>query len=165
MGDQVDFAGEFAVITDDVSMGASASEAESRIRLVTIINDVSMRAYVLKDLGLGFGFGMVRSKPATVFGPLACTPDELGEAWKDGRVHLGLQISRNGKSVGHPNGREMGWSFGELLSQLAYNRKLCAGLVLGSGTVSNRAYREVGSGCLAEQRAVEVIREEQPSTP
>lgn len=162
-GDQTDFEGEFAVITDDIPMGATAEEAASRIRLVTILNDVSMRAYVFKEVSMGFG--MVRAKPATVFAPVAVTPDELGPAWKDGRIHLDLELSRNGKLFGHPNGREMDWSFGELLSYIAYNRRLGAGFVLGSGTVSNRAYREVGSACLAEQRAVEFMDTGASTTP
>ncbi|MBL0422692.1 fumarylacetoacetate hydrolase family protein [Ramlibacter sp. AW1] len=153
--DQTDFEGEFAVITDDVPMGASAAEALSRVRLVTLLNDVSMRAYVFKEVSLGFG--MMRAKPATVFAPVAVTPDELGPAWRGGRVHLDLRVSRNGEWFGHPNGGEMDFGFGELLAYMAYNRRLGAGLVLGSGTVSNKAHRQVGSACLAERRALETI--------
>lgn len=161
--DQIDFEGEFAVITDDVPMGADAAEAQSRIRLVTLLNDVSMRAHVFREVSMGFG--MVRAKTATVFAPVAVTPDELGDAWQDGRVHLDLRITRNGRAFGHPNGREMDWSFGELLAYIAYNRRLGAGFVLGSGTVSNRGYRQVGSACLAEHRAIEVIDHGAPRTP
>jgi len=161
--DQTDFEGEFAVITDDIPMGATPAEAQSRIRLVTVMNDVSMRGYVFKEVSMGFG--MVRAKTATVFAPVAVTPDELGDAWKDGRVHLDLQVRRNGEWFGNPNGREMDWSFGELLSYIAYNRRLGAGFVLGSGTVSNRAYREVGSACLAEQRAIEFMDKGASGTP
>lgn len=163
LDDQIDFEGEFAVITDDIPMGASAAEAQSRIRLVTLLNDVSMRAHVFREVSLGFG--MVRAKTATVFAPVAVTPDELGDAWQDGRVHLDLQVTREGQGFGHPNGREMDWSFGELLAYVAGNRRLGAGLVMGSGTVSNRGYRAVGSACLAEQRAIEVIEHGAPRTP
>jgi fumarylacetoacetate (FAA) hydrolase len=160
--DQCDFEGEFAVITDDVPMGVTAAEAESHIRLVTILNDVSMRGHLYRELQMGFG--LVQAKPATVFAPVAVTPDELGDAWKDGRVHLDIKVSRNGAWFGHPNGREMDWGFGELIAHLAYNRRLGAGLVLGSGTVSNKGYREVGSACLAERRAVETIDQGQATT-
>lgn len=160
--DQSDFEGEYAVITDDVPMGATPAEALACVRLVTVLNDVSMRAYVFKEVSLGFG--MMRAKPATVFAPVAVTPDELGDAWKDGRVHLDLNVTRNGDWFGHPNGREMDFSFGELLSYMAYNRRLGAGMVLGSGTVSNKNHREVGSACLAERRAVETIDHGQAST-
>jgi fumarylacetoacetate (FAA) hydrolase len=161
--DQSDFEGEFAVITDDVPMGATPAEALARVRLVTVLNDISMRAYVFKEVSLGFG--MMRAKPATIFAPVAVTPDELGDAWKDGRVHLDMKVSRNGEWFGNPNGREMDFSFGELLSYIAYNRRLGAGMILGSGTVSNKRYREVGSACLAECRAVETIDQGQASTP
>jgi len=153
--DQCDFEGEFAVITDDVPMGASPEQAHSHIRLVTIINDVSMRAHLFRELQMGFG--LIHAKPATIFAPVAVTPDELGPAWRDGRVHLDMRVERNGECFGHPNGGEMDWSFGQILSHLAYNRRLGAGLVLGSGSVSNRDYRSVGSACLAERRAIEVI--------
>jgi len=161
--DNCDYEGEFAVIVDDVAMGSSAAECEAAIRLITIINDVSMRRFVLPEAQMGFGF--INAKPATVFAPVAVTPDELGEGWKDGRVQLDLQLSRNGKPVSHPNGREMDWSFGQLLAHLAYNRNLRAGTIMGSGTVSNRAVSEVGSACLAEQRALEVIAQGAPKTP
>jgi fumarylacetoacetate (FAA) hydrolase len=151
-----DFEGEFAVIVDDMPMGCTPDEAQSRIRLLTVINDVSMRRHLIRELQQGFGF--INAKPATVFAPVAVTPDELGGAWKAGRIQLDLRVSRNGEWFGNPNGREMDWSFGELLAHLAYNRKLGAGTVVGSGTVSNRAASEVGSACLAERRALEVIK-------
>ena len=153
--DNGDFEGEFAVIVDDTPMGCSAALAQSKIRLVMILNDVSMRTHLFRELQMGFGF--INAKPATVFGPVAVTPDELGAAWQDGRVHLDMRVSRNGERFGEPNGREMDWSFGELLAHLAYNRNLRAGTVLGSGTVSNKGHRKVGSACLAERRAVEKI--------
>jgi fumarylacetoacetate (FAA) hydrolase len=153
--DQCDFEGEFAVITDDVPMGVSAQQANRHIKLITILNDVSMRGHLTRELQMGFGF--ILAKPATVFAPVAVTPDELGDAWKDGRVHLDMRVSRNGEWFGHPNGSEMDWGFGEMIAHIAYNRKLGAGFVLGSGTVSNKGFRTVGSACLAERRAVETI--------
>lgn len=162
-GDQVDFEGEFAVITDDIPMGTTAAQAAKRIRLVTILNDVSMRSHVFREVSLGFG--MVRAKTATVFGPVAVTPDELGDAWQDSRVQLDLHVSRNSQWFGNPSGAEMDMSFAQLLEYIAYNRRLGAGFVLGSGTVSNEDYRQVGSACLAEQRALEVIDRGEPTTP
>lgn len=161
--DQGDFEGEYAVIVDDIPMGSSAAQAQSRIRLVTLLNDVSMRGHLQREMQMGFGF--IQAKTATAFAPVAVTPDELGEAWADGRVGLDLRVSRNGEWFGHPNGREMDWSFGELLAHLAYNRNLRAGTILGSGTVSNRDCRAVGSACLAERRALEVIEHGEPRTP
>jgi fumarylacetoacetate (FAA) hydrolase len=161
--DNADFEGEFAVVVDDTPMGCSAAVAESKIRLLMILNDVSMRTHLFRELQMGFGF--INAKPATVFAPVAVTPDELGEAWRDGRVHLDMQVSRNGEWFGNPNGGEMDWRFGELLAHLAYNRNLRAGTILGSGTVSNRAAREVGSACLAEKRALEKIDSGESATP
>lgn len=161
--DNCDYEGEFAVIVDDIAMGSSAAQCEAAIRLVTILNDVSMRRFVLPEMQMGFGF--VKAKPATVFAPVAVTPDELGDAWRDGRVQLDMRVIRNGEVIGHPNGREMDWSFGQLLAHLAYNRNLRAGTILGSGTVSNVNARAVGSACLAEQRALETMDRGQPATP
>jgi fumarylacetoacetate (FAA) hydrolase len=161
--DQCDYEGEFAVVVGDLAMGSSAARCAEAIRLVTILDDVSMRRFVVPELQMGFGF--IRAKPATVFAPVAVTPDELGDAWRDGRVHLDLRVLRNGRLAGQPNGGEMDWSFGELLAHLAYNRNLRAGTVLGSGTVSNRDAAEVGSACLAEVRALETIAHGQPATP
>jgi len=161
--DSGDFEGEFAVVVDDTPMGCGAALAQSKIRLLMILNDVSMRAHLFRELQMGFG--LINAKPATVFGPVAVTPDELGDAWQDGRVHLDMRVSRNGERFGEPNGREMDWSFGELLAHLAYNRNLRAGTILGSGTVSNRGHRTVGSACLAERRAVEKIDTGDSTTP
>jgi fumarylacetoacetate (FAA) hydrolase len=153
--DNADLEGEFAVILDDTPSGSTASEAEECVRLVTVLNDMSMRAHVLRELQMGFGF--FHAKTAPVFAPVAVTPDELGSAWQRGRVHLNLQITRNGEWFGEPNGAEMDWSFGELIAYLAYNRNLRAGTILGSGTVSNRDWRKAGSACVAEKRALEQI--------
>jgi fumarylacetoacetate (FAA) hydrolase len=161
--DQGDFEGEFAVITDDIPMGSSPAACESKIRLLTILNDVSLRAHLFRELQMGFG--LINAKPATVFAPVAVTPDELGAAWADGRVNLDMHVRRNGQVFGHPNGREMDWRFGELLAHLGKNRNLRAGCILGSGTVSNEAHRQVGSACLAERRAVEKIDHGESSTP
>jgi fumarylacetoacetate (FAA) hydrolase len=162
--DNGDFEGEFAVVVDDTPMASSAAQCASQIRLVMILNDVSLRAHLFRELQMGFGF--INAKPATVFGPVAVTPDELGEAWgADGRIHLAMNVSRNGAWFGHPNGREMDWSFGELLAHLGKNRNLRAGTILGTGTVSNLAAREVGSACLAEKRALEKISTGESTTP
>lgn len=158
-----DFEGEFAVVLDDVPMGVTAQEALGHVRLVTLLNDVSMRGHLFRELSMGFGF--IQAKPATAFAPVAVTPDELGEAWRDGRVHLPMKVEWNGEWFGHPNGGEMSFGFGELIAHLAYNRNLGAGTILGSGTVSNRNYREVGSACLAERRALDQIEHGEPRTP
>ena len=161
--DNGDFEGEFGVVVDDIAIGSNAAVCESKIRLVTILNDVSMRTHLFRELQMGFGF--INAKPATVFGPVAVTPDELGQSWRDGRVHLEMRVSRNGEWFGHPNGCEMDWSFGAILAHLAYNRNLKAGTIVGSGTVSNRAAREVGSACLAEKRALEKLDSGESTTP
>lgn len=161
--DNADFEGELAVVLDDVPMGTSAADAERHIRLFTLFNDVSMRTHLFRELKLGFGF--IQAKPASVFAPVAVTPDELGDAWRDGRVHLDMQVHRNGELFGHPNGGQMDFSFGQLIAHIAYNRNLGAGMVLGTGTFSNSNYREVGSACLAERRALELIEMGEPRTP
>lgn len=161
--DNGDFEGEVAVVLDDVPMGVSPQAALSHVRLLLLFNDMSMRAHLFRELSMGFGF--IQAKPATAFAPVAVTPDELGDAWRDGRVQLDLKVSRNGEWFGNPNGREMDFGFGELVAHLAYNRNLGAGTVLGSGTFSNRNYREVGSACLAERRAIEVIAHGEARTP
>jgi fumarylacetoacetate (FAA) hydrolase len=161
--DQGDFEGEIAVVLDDVPMGVGAERALSHVRLFMLFNDMSMRAHLFRELSMGFGF--IQAKPSTAFAPVAVTPDELGRAWSDGRVWLDLHVSRNDEPFGHPNGREMSFGFGELVAHLAYNRNLRAGTILGSGTFSNRNHREVGSACLAERRAVEVIDHGEPRTP
>lgn len=161
--DNCDFEGEVAVVLDDVPMGVDAASAEQHIKLFLLLNDVSMRSHLFRELSMGFG--LINAKPATVFAPVAITPDELGDAWRDGRVHLDLQVSRNGDWFGNPNGAEMDFSFGELIRHLAYNRNLRAGTVLASGTFSNQGYREVGSACLAERRAIEKIDHGDSITP
>lgn len=153
--DQGDFEGEFAVVTDEVPIGVSPQEALKHIKLITILNDMSMRGHLFREKKMGFGF--ILAKPNTVFAPVMVTPDELGDAWQNGRVHLDMNVHRNGKWFGNPNGGSMDFSFGEILSHIAYNRTMKAGMILGSGTVSNPNVDEVGSACLAERRALDII--------
>ena len=158
----IDFEGEIAAITDDVPMGVSASAAEKHIKLLMLVNDVSLRNLIPGELAKGFGF--FQSKPATAFSPVAVTPDELSEAWSDGKVHLPLTITLNGGTFGAPNaGEDMTFSFPELIAHAAKTRVLGAGAIVGSGTVSNRD-RARGSACLAERRMLETIEFGAPKT-
>lgn len=160
----IDFEGEFGVIVDHVPMGTSAADAMKHIRLVVQINDWSLRAIAPVEMKTGFGW--VQAKPACSMAPFAVTPDELGDGWKDGRVCLDLEIDWNGKRFGAANGREMDVGFHELVAHAAYTRDLVAGTVIGSGTVSNADYAKVGSSCISEVRAIEMIRDKGPaSTP
>ena len=161
--DQCDFEGEIGVILADTPMGTRAADALDHVRLLVMFNDVSMRKHLYRELGLGFGF--ILAKPATTFAPVAVTPDELGDAWRDGRVHLDLHVERDGTVFGHPNGREMSFGFHELIEYIAYNRNLRTGMLLGSGTFSNVDYRTAGSACLAERRAIEALDHGQSKTP
>jgi fumarylacetoacetate (FAA) hydrolase len=161
--DNCDFEGEVGVILSDTPRGTRASEALAHVSLLVLFNDVSMRKHLFRELGMGFGF--ILAKPATAFAPVAVTPDELGDAWHDGRVHLDVTVHRNGELFGHPNGREMSFGFHELIDYITYNRNLRAGTLLGSGTFSNVDYRSVGSACLAEQRAIEAIEGGTSTTP
>lgn len=160
--DGMDFEAELAIIVDRVPMGTPPARAAAHIRLLTLANDTSLRVLAGKDLKTGFGF--LQSKPATSFGPVAVTPDELGDAWRDGRVHLPLHIHWNGAPFGRPDCGAMGFSFGELIAHAARTRNLAAGTLIGTGTISNSSYREVGSACIAERRAIELIDEGQPKT-
>ncbi|PQO99873.1 fumarylacetoacetate hydrolase [Massilia phosphatilytica] len=157
----IDFEGEYGVIVDKVPMGATPAQALAAVRLVVQLNDWSLRALGPREMKSGFGF--LQAKPSTSFAPVAVTPDELGEAWRDGRVHLDLQVEWNGASFGHPNGREMNFDFGELVAHAARTRRLGAGTIVGSGTVSN-ADRAVGSACIAERRVIEIIDHGEPRT-
>lgn len=159
----IDLEAEVAVITGDVPMGVDAETALSHVRLVMLVNDVSLRNLIPKELEKGFGF--FQSKPATAFSPVAVTPDELGDAWGGGKVRLPLHAEINGKFLGAPNaGDEMTFHFGQLIAHAARTRELEAGSVIGSGTVSNRD-RAKGSCCLAEVRMLETIAQGKPSTP
>ncbi|GEN98604.1 2-keto-4-pentenoate hydratase [Novosphingobium sediminis] len=159
----IDFEGEFGVVVDAVPMGTSAAEAMKHIRLIVQINDWSLRA--IAPIEMKTGFGWVQAKPACSMAPFAVTPDELGDGWKDGRVGLDLIIDWNGKEVGRANGAAMAFGFHELVAHAALTRDLVAGTVIGSGTVSNANYAEVGSSCISEIRAIEIIAHGAPQTP
>jgi fumarylacetoacetate (FAA) hydrolase len=151
----LDFEGEVCAILGDVPAGTRARDAERCVRLLTIANDVTLRNLVPGELAKGFGF--FQSKPATAFAPFAATPDELGPAWRDGRLHLRLRVLLDGELVGDCDaGPEMHFSFLDLVEHVARTRAFTAGTILGSGTVSN-ADRARGSSCLVERRALEVI--------
>lgn len=152
----IDFEGEFVVLVDDVPMGCPAEDALAHIKLILQINDVSLRALAPREMRTGFGF--LQAKPSSSFAPLAITPDELGEAWHEGRVHLQLQVEWNGERFGQPHGGQMNFHFGELIAHAALTRRLRAGTLIGSGTVSN-AERSAGSACIAERRAIEMIEQ------
>ena len=154
--DFIDFEAEVGVVLDEVPMGTTAAEAPKHVRLVLLINDVSCRAYVKREITVGFGW--MNAKPSTAFSPVAVTPDELGSAWT-GKVELPIRIDWNGKRFGEPNGREMSYSFYDLIEHAARTRKLGAGTIIGSGTVSNADYARVGSACIAERRSIEAIEQ------
>lgn len=168
----IDMEGEVAVVVDDVPMGATREEALSAIRLVMLVNDVSLRGLIPAELGKGFGF--FHSKPSSAFSPVAVTPDTLGDAWKDGKLHLPLCVDYNGKAFGRANaGVDMTFDFGTLVAHAAKTRALGAGAIIGSGTVSNKldgepgkAISEGGAGysCIAEIRMIETINNGKPST-
>jgi len=151
----IDFESEIGVIVSDVPMGTTKEEAGKYIKLVTILNDVSLRNLIPAELAAGFGFFV--SKPSTAFAPFAVTPDELGAAWRDGRLHLPLFTHLNGHLFGQPNaGPEMFFSFFDLIQHVTQTRALTAGTIIGSGTVSNEDITK-GSSCLAEKRMLEQI--------
>ncbi len=158
-----DFESEVAVVLADTPMGLSAADAAPYVRLLMSVNDVSLRNLIPDELAKGFGF--VQGKPATAFGGVACTPDELGDAWHDGRVHLHLKTWLNGELVGDTHaGPEMHFNFFQLIAHLTRTRQLTAGTILGSGTVSN-VDRARGVSCLAERRVIETIEGGAPKTP
>jgi len=159
----IDFEGEVAVVTGDVPAGASAAEAEKSIRLVMLVNDVSLRNLIPAELAKGFGF--LQSKPASAFSPVAVTLDELGRDWRDGRLHHPLLVHWNGQKFGAPDaGSDMAFNFPELIAHAAKTRSLAAGSIIGSGTVSNQD-RSVGSACIAERRMYEHLDKGAPQTP
>jgi fumarylacetoacetate (FAA) hydrolase len=169
----VDLEAEVAVVTGDVKMGATPEEAARAVRLVMLVNDVSLRNLIPKELEKGFGF--FQSKPASAFSPVAVTPDELGDAWRDSRLHLPLLVTLNDEPFGRPNaGEDMTFSFAQLIAHAAKTRELAAGSIIGSGTVSNKqgglhgssiANGGVGYCCLAELRMYETIEQGAPGTP
>ena len=159
----IDFESEIAVITDDVPAGINAEDALKHIKLITIINDVSLRNLIPNELSKQFGF--YQSKPWTTFAPVVVTPDELEGNWKDGKLHLPLESSLNGKLIGSPNaGIDMTFNFGQLIAHACKTRSLMAGTVIGSGTVANQGSPN-GSSCLAEVRCLEIIKDGKASTP
>ena len=159
----IDFEGEVAVITGDVPMGISVEHAADSIRLLMLVNDVSLRNLIPAELAKGFGF--FQSKQATSFSPVAITPDELTGAWREGKVHLPLHVYLNGQLFGRPNaGQDMTFNFPQLIAHAAKTRELEAGSIIGSGTISN-VDRSAGSACLAEKRMLETLAQGKPSTP
>lgn len=159
----IDFEAEVVVITDDVPAGTSAKDASEHIKLISIINDVSLRNLIPGELAKQFGF--YQSKPQTSFAPVFVTPDELGGAWDGKKIHLPLHAILNGETVGSPNaGIDMTFDFCRLVEHSAKSRSLMAGTVIGSGTVSNKG-SEDGSCCLAEVRCLETIANGKPTTP
>jgi fumarylacetoacetate (FAA) hydrolase len=158
----IDFEAEIAVVTGDVPLGAGPEQALEGVRLLMLVNDWSLRNLVPAELAKGFGF--LQSKPATAFGPVAVTPDELGAAWAGGRVHLPLTSTWNGARFGHTDaGPEMTFHFGQLIAHVAKTRRLRAGSIVGSGTVSNQDWSR-GCSCIAEKRAIETIESGAPQT-
>jgi fumarylacetoacetate (FAA) hydrolase len=166
----IDFEAEVAVVTGDVAMGATPDQALEGIRLLMLANDVSLRNLIPPELAKGFGF--FQSKPATAFSPVAVTPDEVGDAWQGGRLHLTLQSTWNGRKVGMCEaGPEMTFHFGQLIAHICKTRNVRAGSIVGSGTVSNKGVEQNGRmewpkgySCIAEKRAIETIQDGQPST-
>lgn len=152
--DGIDFEGEFGVVVDSVPMGISPEEALGRIRLIVQINDWSLRVLGPREMKTGFGF--VQAKPSSSFAPVAVTPDELGDAWSQGRIAMRLHVDCNDEWIGEPNGKEMNFSFGDLIAHAARTRNLKPGTIVGSGTVSNLD-RKAGSACLAEKRVIEKL--------
>ncbi|MEG1455828.1 MAG: fumarylacetoacetate hydrolase family protein, partial [Comamonas sp.] len=152
--DGIDFEGEFGVVVGAVPMGATPAQALAAVRLVVQINDWSLRALGPREMRSGFGF--LQAKPSSSFAPIALTPDELGPAWRDGRVQMRLQVQWNGEHFGAPHGGEMNFGFGDLIAHAARTRRLSAGTVVGSGTVSN-VDRAAGSACIAERRVLEIL--------
>jgi len=169
----IDMEGELAVIVDDVPMGCDIATASAAIRLIMLVNDVSLRALIPGELSKGFGF--FHSKPSSAFSPVAVTPDELGDAWDGSKLHLPLDVDLNGEAFGRANaGIDMTFDFGQLIAHAAKTRPLGAGTIIGSGTVSNKlndgpgkpvAEGGVGYSCIAEIRMIETIEDGTPATP
>ncbi len=152
----LDFEGEIAIITDDVSTGCSSADAAQHIKLIMLCNDISLRNVMKPELTKGFGF--YQSKPASAFSPVCVTPDELGEHWSGAKINLPLESIYNEKQFGNvPAGVDLNFDFADLISHAARTRELRAGTIIGSGTVSNTNHEDVGSSCLAEKRMIEII--------
>jgi fumarylacetoacetate (FAA) hydrolase len=161
--DGIDFEAEVGVVVDHVPLGTPASAALQHVKLLVLINDASLRVLAPREMKTGFGF--LQSKPSSSFGPAAVTPDELGESWRDGRVHLPVTVEWNDKLFGQPNAGHMGFGFHDLIAHAARTRRLHAGTIIGSGTISNREYRTVGSACIAERRGIELDDHGKATTP
>ena len=169
----IDFEAEVAVVTDDIPMGASTADCESHIKLLMLVNDVSLRALIPGELAKGFGF--FQSKPSSAFSPVAVTPDELGDAWSQGKVKLPMLVDYNDAPFGKADaGRDMTFNFPQIIAHAAKSRPLGAGAIIGSGTISNKQNTEhgsaiadggVGYSCIAEVRMIETINTGSPSTP
>lgn len=159
--DGIDFEGEFGVITTATPMGTS--NTDSHIALLVQLNDWSLRKLAPAEIKTGFGW--IQAKPKCSVAPVAITPDELGDAWRDSRVDLPLNVQWNGETFGTPNGYHMSFGMNELVAHAAYSRNLPAGTMIGTGTVSNQNYREVGSACIAERRGIEIVDHGEPKTP
>ncbi len=169
----IDMEAEVAVIVDDVPMGCAVADAGHHIRLIMLVNDVSLRGLIPGELAKGFGF--FHGKPSSAFSPVALTPSELGEAWQDYKVHLPMLVTYNGEAFGKANaGIDMTFNFAQLVAHAARSRPLAAGTIVGSGTISNKldggagktiANGGVGYSCIAEIRTIETINEGKPSTP
>ncbi|MBU6267037.1 MAG: fumarylacetoacetate hydrolase family protein [Sphingomonadales bacterium] len=158
----IDFEGEFGVIVDAVPMGTPAADCMKHIRLIVQINDWSLRKLAGPEMKTGFGW--VQAKPPCSMAPFAVTPDELGDQWRNGRVCMDLLVDWNGQRFGAANGEPMGHGFHELVAHACATRDLVAGTVIGSGTVSNQNYREIGSSCIAERRGIELVDFGEPRT-
>ncbi|WP_174273237.1 fumarylacetoacetate hydrolase family protein [Sphingomonas bacterium] len=158
--DGIDFEAEFGVIVDRVPLGTAPAEALGHVRLVLLLNDWSLRAFGPEEMKGGFGF--LQAKPPSALSGIAVTPDELGAAWADGRVHLPVTVTRGDTRFGMPHGREMTYGFDRLIAHAAATRDLCAGTVIGSGTVSNADAAAVGSACIAERRGLDTIAGVEP---
>lgn len=157
----LDFEGEYAVLVDEVPAGCDARQALSHVRLLLQVNDISLRALAPREMKTGFGF--IHAKPSSAFAPVAVTPDEAGDAWHDGRLALPLSVRRNGEPFGHQSGDEMHFHFGELIAHAALSRRLRAGTLIGSGTISGHDASK-GASCIAEVRALETISSGAPQT-
>lgn len=161
--DGIDFEGEFGVIVGEVPMGTTVDDALRHIRLIIQLNDWSLRTIAPKEMKTGFGW--VQAKPACSAAPFAVTPDELGDDWSQGRAKLDLEVKWNGRIFGNANGAAMSVGFHDLVAHAAATRSLCAGTIIGSGTVSNDNFRDVGSSCISERRAIEMMDEGEAKTP
>lgn len=159
----IDFEAEVVVVTDDVPMAVTPAAAAGHIQLIGLVNDVSLRNLIPGELAKGFGF--LQSKPRSALSPVLVTPDELGAAWKNSKVHLPLRSTLNGALFGQPEaGQDMQFSFAQLVAHAARTRPLAAGTIVGSGTVANQDI-ELGASCLAEKRVLEIIADGQAKTP